>query len=147
MKASFALISLPGARLLELAQAVSTAIVLPVASTDGLTSWEEGTPAKIYCLASDTFETMESAAEGQRFQDAGNRVIFLDLPWEESWNAMNPQNLSDPNGLPWRAAYRHLATQRSELLRQRCDVTIATQDSFEKVREKLVEALKNERDG
>ena len=137
---SLALVSLPGARLQELAQSISPGIGLPVASGSSLDSWSPDCAPAIFVLPSDVLESGSSALVGN-FRQAGNRVFFLDLPWEESWQAMNPEKLSDPNGLPWRATYRRLAQKRREDLMAHSDYTVPTEGTLTELAQRLLTVI------
>ena len=88
-RCSLALVSLPGARLQELAQSISSDIGLPGASDSGLDAWSSHSAPAIFILPSDVLESGSSALVGN-FRQAGNLVFFLDLPWEEAGQPMNP---------------------------------------------------------
>lgn len=137
---SLALVSLPGARLSQLAQTISSDIGLPVASGSGLDTWSPSCAPAIFVLPSDVLETGLSALV-EDFRQDGNPVFFLDLPWEQSWQAMNPENLSDPNGLPWRAAYRRLAQNRREDLIAHADHTVRADGTFTELAQRLLKVI------
>lgn len=137
---SLALVSLPGARLSQLAQTISPDVGLPVASGSGLDSWSPSCAPAIFVLPSDVLET-DSSAPVENFRQAGNPVFFLDLPWEQSWQAVNPEQLSDPNGLPWRAAYRRLAKYRREGLMAHSDYTVPTEGTLTELAQRLLKVI------
>lgn len=137
---SLALVSLPGARLSQLAQTISPDVGLPVASGSGLDAWSPSCAPAIFVLPSDVLET-DSSAPVENFRQAGNPVFFLDLPWEQSWQAVNPEKLSDPNGLPWRAAYRRLAKDRREGLMAHSDYTVPTEGTLTELAQRLLKVI------
>lgn len=140
LRCSLALVSLPGARLQQLAQSISADVGLPVASVSGLDSWTPSCAPAIFVLPSDVLES-DSSALVEDFRQAGNPVFFLDLPWEESWQAMNPEKLSDPNGLPWRATYRRLAQKRREDLMAHSDYTVPTEGTLTELAQRLLTVI------
>lgn len=139
-RCSLALVSLPGARLQELAQSISPDVGLPVASGSSLEAWSPCCTPAIFVLPSDVLETGSPALVGD-FRQAGNRVFFLDLPWEQSWQAVNPEKLSDPNGLPWRATYRRLAQKRRENLMAYSDYTVSTEGTLTELAQRLLKVI------
>ena len=126
---SLALVSLPGARLSQLAQTISPDVGLPVASGSGLEAWSISCAPAIFVLPSDVLET-GSSAPVEDFRQAGNPVFFLDLPWEQSWQAVNPEKLSDPNGLPWR-----------EGLMAHSDYTVPTEGTLTELAQRLLKVI------
>ena len=137
---SLALVSLPGARLSQLAQMIAPDVGLPVASGSGLETWSPRCTPAIFVLPSDVLET-GSPTLVEDFRQAGNPVFFLDLPWEQSWQSVNPEKLSDPNGLPWRATYRRLAKDRREVLMAYSDYTVPTEGTLTELAQRLLKVI------
>ena len=54
---------------------------------------------------------------------------------------MNPEKLSDPNGLPWRATYRRLAQKRREDLIAYSDYTVPTEGSLTELAQRLLTVI------
>lgn len=139
-RCSLALVSLPGARLQDLAQAISPDLGLPVIGAEDFGSWSPHCTPAVFVLPSDVLES-GATDRVEDFRHAGNPVFFLDLPWEDSWHAMNPENLHDPNGLPWRAAYRRLSKSRREQLMAHADHTVDVDGTFTELAHRLLKVI------
>lgn len=138
---SLALVSLPGARLHDLAQLISLDVDLRVASIADFEAWSPRGAQAIFVLPSDVLET-GSASLIESFRQAGNPVFFLDLSWEDSWRAVNPENLHDTNGLPWRMAYRRLAKQRREHLMAHSDHTLRADGTLTELAKRVLRTIR-----
>lgn len=132
---SLALISLPGARLHDLADLLAPMLHLPLVQ-DNLETDRDG----IRVLPSDFLEKGGESSLS-RFRDGGGVAVFLALPWEDSWRAVAPDGATNAQGLPWRQGYRILARERSSSLRKGCDLEVSPTGSLEELAHTIVSCL------
>lgn len=123
------LISLPGARLEELAQRLAQ--LAP--------QWE------VTVLDSDYFDDPTHLTQPGATPDPEDLVVEIQMTWEESLKAVGMDLAYNPEGLPWRSAYRQLARARQEKFSQYAQVHLSGQGSLEEVAQRLAQALEQAR--
>lgn len=145
---SVALISLPGARLEELARRVAPDLQLTPVAAEALLGGEAladreslvETDNNLIVLPSDFLE--KGGADAIRsFRERGGLVVFVDLSWEESWKAVANDGAPNAEGLPWRTVYRKMARQRAAGIRETADLEVSGSGSLEDIAARLVQAI------
>lgn len=134
-----ALVSLPGAHLQELAGLIAARTGLPVVKVT-----EEAAPgmlaqtvaAGILVLPSNILETSAAPVLAQ-FQASGGKLVFVSMTWEDSWKAATSGMAPHESGLPWRAAYRHLARERMRRLRESANLEVSGSGTLEEVARRI----------
>lgn len=133
-----ALISLPGARLIPLAQELATFLDLPYCAQP-----LECRTAGIYVLESDFFQTEAGVSQIRDFRLHGNLVISIQMKWEDSWRAVGMDRPGSPQDFPWRKLYREQAKLRLQLQREEADITVIPQGTVQQIAWSIAESVQN----
>lgn len=133
-----ALVSLPGAHLLDLARLLGDRTGWPVVEVHEAADLLEAdlTQPGIWVLPSNILETPVASCV-EEFQVGGGRLIFVSMTWEDSWKAATAGMAPHESGLPWRAAYRQLARERMRRLRKLADSEVPGNGTLAEVADRI----------
>ncbi len=138
MASRLALVSLPGAHLVDLARLLGERSGWPVIEVHEAVDLLEAdlTQPGIWVLPSNILET-PVANRVEEFQVEGGRLIFVSMTWEDSWKAATAGMAPHESGLPWRATYRQLARERMRCLRKLADSEVSGNGTLAEVADRI----------